>query len=173
MQGDRERCLAAGMDGYVAKPVSGASLARAIAEVCGRPPAPLPEENDLPQPAQLLAETDDAILDAGALLRRLGGKHALLLQVIQLFRVDCAKRMDELTAAAAGFDWPRLSREAHTLKGSLGNLCAGAACAAALRLEMVSRAQSAGELPGAMQALAAEIDRLKPALDRLDRPENT
>src|SRR5262249_37843695 len=39
MQGDHERCLAAGMDGYVTKPVSGPTLARAIADVLGRPPA--------------------------------------------------------------------------------------------------------------------------------------
>ena len=62
------------------------------------------------------------------------GNRELLTQVLQMFHTDCRKRMKELNAAAASQDWTRLCRETHTLKGSLGALCAGAAYAAALRL---------------------------------------
>jgi HPt (histidine-containing phosphotransfer) domain-containing protein len=77
--------------------------------------------------------------------------------------------MSELAAAAACQDWARLGREAHTLKGTLGNLCANGAYAVALRLEMLARNQSSADLAEALQGLTAEMDRLQPVLAELDR----
>jgi CheY-like chemotaxis protein len=169
MQGDRERCIAAGMDGYVTKPISGATLACAIAAVLGRPSA-VPTVEDPTQLAGPVAAMDvPAVIDTPALMRRLGGNRALLAQVVQLFRTDCTRRMSELAAAAPCQDWARLCREAHTLKGTLGNLCANGAYAAALRLEMLARNQSSAELAEAFQGLTAEMDRLQPVLAELDR----
>jgi HPt (histidine-containing phosphotransfer) domain-containing protein len=109
------------------------------------------------------------VIDTPALLRRLGGNRALLAQVVQLFRTDCTKRMSELTTAAACQDWARLCGETHTLKGTLGNLSADGAYAAAMRLEKLARDQSSTELAEALQGLKAEIDKLQPALMELDR----
>jgi PAS domain S-box-containing protein len=172
MQGDRERCLAAGMDGYFTKPISGATLARAIANVLGWPSAAPPSESrtreehtPLPKPA-----VDEApVIDTVTLLRRLNGNRELLTQVLQLFQTDCAKRMMELEAAAGSQDWTRLAREAHTLKGSLGTLCAGAAYTAALRLETLARNRSPDDLAASLKGLATEIDRLRTVLAELDR----
>jgi CheY-like chemotaxis protein len=169
MQGDRERCLAAGMDGYVTKPISGATLAGAIAAVLGRPVAAPPVEDHRPLPGPVATGDEPAVIDTPALLRRLSGNRALLAQVVQLFRTDGTKRMSELAAAAACQDWARLCREAHTLKGTLGNLCANGAYAAALRLEMLARNQSSADLAEALQGLTAEMDRLQSVLAELDR----
>jgi two-component system, sensor histidine kinase and response regulator len=169
MQGDRERCLAAGMDGYVTKPVSGAMLARAIADELGRPSAASPVADTGPSPGPVAPVDDPAAIDTKTLLRRLGGNRALLAQIVQLFRTDCTKRISELEAAAACQDWARLRREAHTLKGTLGNLSANGAYAAALQLEKLAHDQSSTDLAGALQGLTAEIDRLQPALAELER----
>ena len=60
-------------------------------------------------------------------------------------------------------------REAHALKGTLGNLCANGAYAAALRLEMLARNRSSADLGEALQGLTAEMDRLQPMLAEMDR----
>jgi CheY-like chemotaxis protein/HPt (histidine-containing phosphotransfer) domain-containing protein len=173
MQGDRERCLAAGMDGYVTKPITGATLARAIANVLGRPAAvPPPEdrvqEDETPGPGPVELTDEAPAIDIATLLRRLGGNRELLTQVLQMFRTDCSRRMNELEAAAASHDWTCLRREAHTLKGSLGTLCAGGAYAAALRLETLARNQSSADLADAFQGLTREIDKLQLVLAKLD-----
>jgi signal transduction histidine kinase/response regulator RpfG family c-di-GMP phosphodiesterase len=172
MQGDRERCVAAGMDGYVTKPVSGKALTRAIADVLGRSSAAPSDEEHPPLPGGA-AVNGPAIIDTPTLLRRLGGNRTLLGQVVQLFRTDSAKRMSELRAAAARQDWPRLCQEAHTLKGTLGNLSAQDAYAAALRLETVARSQSSADLAEALQILTREMEKLKPVLAELDRSAHT
>jgi signal transduction histidine kinase/DNA-binding NarL/FixJ family response regulator/HPt (histidine-containing phosphotransfer) domain-containing protein len=169
MQGDRERCVAAGMDGYVTKPISGAKLASAIAAVLGRPAAVAPVEDHAPSPGPPPAEDESAVLDTPALLRRLGGNRAILVEIVRLFRTECTERMNELTAAAACQDWTRLGREVHTLKGTLGNLCAQSAYAAALELETLARKQSRAGLAEAVQGLTAEIDKLQPVLAELDQ----
>jgi CheY-like chemotaxis protein len=169
MQAERERCIEAGMDGYLTKPISGATLARAIADVLGRPSAVPPVEDHTPVPGPVATVDESAALDAPALLRRLGGNRALVAQMVQLFRTDCAERMSQLAAAATCQDWTRLCREAHTLKGTLGSLCANGAYAAALRLEKLARDQSSAELGEAIQSLTAVMDRLQPALAELDR----
>jgi CheY-like chemotaxis protein/HPt (histidine-containing phosphotransfer) domain-containing protein len=167
MQGDRERCIAAGMDDYVTKPISGAKLARAIASVLG-PPSVMPPVSDHTQSREPVATVNEpAVIDTPALLRRLGGNRALLAEVVQLFRADCTKRMSELSAATACQDWICLWREAHTLKGTLGNLCANSAYAAALRLETLARSQLSAGLTEAFKGLSEEIDRLQPVLAEL------
>jgi CheY-like chemotaxis protein len=127
MEGDRERCLQVGMDGYLTKPVRPQELFETLASLRlqsvavdkGRPEVP--------------AASD--VFDYVALLSRIEGDETLLHELVGLFLEDTPQRLDHLRAAFANHDLPALERAAHTLKGSVGNLCAPRAFEAAKRLE--------------------------------------
>jgi PAS domain S-box-containing protein len=139
MTGDRERCLAAGMDGYVSKPLRPTELFATIGAVLGppggaEPGANAPSGGPAPPP-----------LDATALLAGFGGNRKLLGEVIDLFLADTPRILDEARLALERRDAPGLAASAHALKGSLGLFAQTGAYEAARRLEAAARA---GELAG-------------------------
>ena len=156
MQGDRERCLAAGMDGYVAKPLRPKELFEVIARLTA-PAAFTPETPAAP-------EEEQDILDRKTLWERVAGDADLLREIIELFLADCPERLLELHEALTHQDFPALARAAHRLKGALGNISANHALAAVRRVETAARA---GDVQAATEALARlenELARLTPLL---------
>jgi CheY-like chemotaxis protein len=187
MKGDRERCLAAGMDGYVTKPIRGQELEAAIDEVMRRPDekqsagerkgaaagvaAKVPDDrskgaaqNGDRAPASPSAEASREIIDFDEALAGLGGDQDLLNYVIELFFDELMGLSSQLEAAIAARDEATLQRTAHTLKGSLSHLAAHAATEAAMRLEQLGAARSLSDVGTAYQALVDELERLEPAL---------
>jgi two-component system, sensor histidine kinase and response regulator len=125
LKGDRERCLEAGADGYVPKPVSPAMLFREIERVLGR------------QPAHVQQDTADGV--DPEVLARVGSDPEVLREIIQLFVEDCPKQLDAIRAGLAGGDPDAVYRAAHTLKGSIGNFQAQAIVALLQRMEARAR----------------------------------
>jgi CheY-like chemotaxis protein len=152
MVGDRERCLAAGMDGYVPKPLRSEKLLDAIDEAQGK---------SVPQRVAAQA-VDGVVLDEGALLALLGGNHGVVRELAGIFDADSPGRLAELQEAVAQGDAARARRAAHGLKGSTGNLCGRVAAGAADRIE---RLAAAGDLDG----VRAELPALEAALAELSR----
>jgi signal transduction histidine kinase/CheY-like chemotaxis protein/HPt (histidine-containing phosphotransfer) domain-containing protein len=158
MKGDRERCLASGMDGYMSKPILAAELFRAIDEALTR------GGHGLPVHANGVATK---VFDQVASLERTGGNEELLGEMAVLFAAECPKQMLEIREAIARQDAAVLERAAHTLRGSVSNFCAPAAVAAVGELETMGRK---GVLQGATvayEALATALEQLQPALARL------
>ena len=156
MQGDRERCLAAGMDGYVSKPLRPTELFEVIASLTA-PAASTPET-----PAA--SEEEQDILDRKTLWERVAGDAELLREIIDLFLADCPERLLELHEALTHQDYTALARAAHRLKGALGNISANKALAAVRRVETSARAGDVHAATKALARLENELARLTPLL---------
>jgi CheY-like chemotaxis protein len=152
MKGDRERCLAAGMDHYVAKPIHPAELFEAIERLI-RPSAPAP-------PARL----DDCI-DWQAAWASLEGDHQLFRELARLFLDSLPGQLEAIHLAAEKTPGPDLEHAAQRLKSAVGNFAARPACAAALRLEQIARQGDLEPVREAMGALDFETHRLQLALE--------
>jgi CheY-like chemotaxis protein/anti-sigma regulatory factor (Ser/Thr protein kinase) len=146
MKGDRERCLAAGMDAYVAKPLQAQELFEVI-ECLVRPPSGPEAERpiEILPPAkvevelQVEARPPEPLLDRNVLLARVDGDPELLQEVVGLFLDDAPRLLSEVRAAVTRRDAPVLERTAHTLKGCVGNFGAKKVFDMARRLEEIGR----------------------------------
>ena len=131
MKGDRERCIAAGMDGYLAKPIRPQELDEMLDRYLDVKP-PLAE---LIEACTLSAET----VRVDELLERIDGDRNFLAELLDVLRANypaqvCAGREAVATNDAAG-----LQRVAHSLKGAFKNLAAPTASDLAAELESMGR----------------------------------
>ena len=131
MKGDRERCLAAGMDGYVAKPLQARELFEVVESFFFRQVSPDLEGGT--------SRSEESPFDLSDALRHVNGDKDLLKELLQLFAVECPQLLTEIRNAINHSDAVLLRRAAHTLKGSISNFGAPAVVAAAQRLENLGR----------------------------------
>ncbi len=155
MKGDREQCLAVGMDGYVAKPIRPADLAAEIERHTR-----LVEQAPQPSPCPL----GNDCIDWEAAWANLEGDRDLLSQLARLFLNDLPAQMEAIHHAAGHKLGHDLEGRAHRLKGSLGNFAAKPAVEAALQLERIARREDFEHIQPAIEALDHEIERLQSAL---------
>jgi PAS domain S-box-containing protein len=158
MDGDRERCLEAGMDGYFAKPIDPRTFLAAIESRA------LPTES---VSGSLDPSKSEGAFDEAALLARFDGNRKLLESLARTFQEDCPKMMARIRKSLQMRDTPGLAEAAHALKGSVGNFGASAAFDSAKRLEITTRQ---GALDGAWEMYASledDIARLLPGLEKL------
>jgi CheY-like chemotaxis protein len=158
MKGDRERCLAAGMDGYVSKPISAPALFQEMDEILG---FWSPRQDTVPN------TPTNAILDTAACLERTGGNRQLLAEIAALFAAECPKRMEAIRDAIGQHNAPDLERAAHVLVGSVSTFCAPVATAAARKLESMGRDDQLQDAHAAYQSLETALQELNPELARL------
>jgi PAS domain S-box-containing protein len=158
MKGDRERCLAAGMDGYTSKPIRIRDLEQAIAQLIG----PL----DSASASVLERREADGVIDHAALLAGVDGDRGLLLELVRLFLADCPQGLAEIREAIHRGDPGALGKAAHALKGSIGNFAARNAFAAAQRLEIMGRDGNLENAGKALATLESELARLTEELGK-------
>jgi CheY-like chemotaxis protein len=155
MKGDRERCLASGMDDYLSKPVQRGELLRVLGWAA--------KEAGAVEVAPIAASPSPA-LDRGPALERLGGDEDLFAEVAGLFREDAPKLLDEIRRAVATGDAPAVQRAAHGLKGAAMYVGGTPVSTAAAALEEIGMTGNLVAAPLALDTLAHEVGRLTTAL---------
>jgi CheY-like chemotaxis protein len=160
LKGDRERCLEAGMDGYVGKPISAAALFDEFARLL--PDAATPVGPDVDD--EDFALDGDRLYDRAAALARIDGDEKLLDELAGLFLEEYPKQRAIMREAIKNGELETLKRTAHALRGALGNFYAHRAVKAVQAVEDAAQQGEADAAGRAMKELAREIDRLKPHL---------
>jgi CheY-like chemotaxis protein len=126
MKGDRERCLNAGMDEYICKPVRPAELFAAIEKVTFS--------------ESIKSRREEQMVDWIDVLERTGGDRGFLVELVSLFLDQQVPLLREIESAIDAGDHNKIEHAAHALRGAIGNFSNQEAYEAALRLERMARA---------------------------------
>jgi two-component system, sensor histidine kinase and response regulator len=159
MKGDRERCLEAGMDGYLSKPIRPQELDDLLDIYIAR-------DRELPSVLKPSTSLENPICTE-ELLERIDGDRVFLSELLDLLRLDYPEQLRTAQTAIAKGDPAALQRVGHALKGALGNLSAPIASRIAGELELMG---TAGELVFAESKvieLEKEVSRAIEALEGL------
>ncbi|HWI03074.1 MAG TPA: Hpt domain-containing protein, partial [Acidimicrobiales bacterium] len=157
---DRDKCMAAGMDGYLAKPVKDEELRSVLDHLLfGVETSPAQAGGAGPAPAE-----GDGALDPEqfALLRALG-EPAVVATLVEQYLQDAATQLDDLRRIAEGGDPGDLRIAAHGLRGSSATMGASAVAATCEALEHAA-GQGRMPAPDVLERLSFELDRAAEAM---------
>jgi CheY-like chemotaxis protein len=145
VKGDRERCLQAGMDVYVSKPIDTDKLFEAIETLTRK------VEN-----SKTIA-ADSATVDKMLLLKAFDGDWSFLEEVVEVFLSDYPRLMDDLRRANTEGDCDLLMRSAHSLKGMLKNFQAESAAGVAYQIEKKAKTENCDDVRTKIEDLTDRI----------------
>ena len=180
MAGDRERCLEAGMDAYVSKPLRPYELLAAVdslvasrpgsdrsksSVVSGLPPTPKAKPISAREVGSQTPTAPD--LDGAALLAGFNGNRTLLGEVIDIFLVDGPQLMTAIRQARESRDEKAFASSAHALKGSMGLFVQRGAYETARRLEQAGKSGDLTGVDATLATLETEMTELRAALGHL------
>jgi two-component system sensor histidine kinase/response regulator len=166
LAGEREKCLAAGMNDYLAKPVSLEQIGAVIRLWASKNSAETPAAPDL------MEQDDQYVLDrerVSSFLAISRTQNGFLEGLVKTFREDVPSRIDALRAAASTGDARDLANAAHAMKSSSGSVGAKRMLAMASSLEQTARAGRIDGADAAIEQIAAEFRRVLVAYDGIIR----
>lgn len=153
MKSDREACLKAGMDGYVAKPIRVTQLFQTIASVLQKP-----------KQSAAQAELKPSTVDWSKALEIVQDDCVLLGEITQAFLEEVPRLVRQLHVSLAGQDGPTFQRAAHTLKSSLRYFGASEAFDVAYELECIGRDARFTDAPELLAKVEVELEQIEPEL---------
>jgi HPt (histidine-containing phosphotransfer) domain-containing protein len=165
MVGDRERCLEAGMDDYLSKPIGREEL---LAVLAGRVGKQIPGSKERPTQPEMNREVlADRVLNKAELLSRLDGDAQLLHAVIDLFLADSESLLTRVSDAVTRQDADALERTAHNLKGPVSIFGSQGAVKSAQQLETMGRTRDLSHARETFAELKNQVQGLQEALGEL------
>ena len=163
LKGDRERCLQAGMDDYISKPITARHLMDAMATLVASGKRASPHENPIPDPGP----GQDVPLEA--LLSHFDDDRDFFIDAVDIFLEDYPSVLAEIQTAIEDKDADGLKCHAHSLKGMIDNFQDSQAHAHALALEHMGRNQDLSRGSEALARLKTRLDLLEKSLTGLTR----
>ena len=164
MQGDLERCMEAGMNDYLTKPVDPQALSEALDKWLPKETAPVaPERTALISAKKLEAP----VFDRAGMMARMMDDEVLAKEVVEAFLNDIPRQIGTLQGCLEAGDAPGAERQAHTIKGASANVGGEALRAVAFEMEKAARA---GDLEAAnvrMAELKTQFEKLKQAMKKM------
>ena len=176
LQGDRERCMAAGMDGYVSKPFTSDALIVLLERwLPGKAKIPdntskIEESKDpsmSENPSEKTLSAPHAILDMSAMAKRLMGDEQLAMQICGVVIEEIPRQFAELRRLVAAGDVHASERQAHTIKGAALNIGAEDLRSVAYEMEVAGRAGNREAVNRLLPTMEEQLVRVQVAYRKL------
>jgi CheY-like chemotaxis protein/HPt (histidine-containing phosphotransfer) domain-containing protein len=167
MESDRRKCLAAGMNGYLAKPLRLGALGQAIAEWTGNPHAAA--EPQAPSPEEEAGRTTS--FDAKGFTESVMGSEALARRVIRGFVSDMPRQIALLAQAVSDGDTSQVVLMAHSIKGAAASVGGQEIRDASRKIEQHGRDGNLTASENALRELSTSFERAKEEMERFCQEE--
>jgi PAS domain S-box-containing protein len=158
MAGDRDSCLAAGMNDYISKPLHYQAMYATIARWTHR------EEHPFAQPAAAVQSDAASVLDVDNAMARIGGED-IYLSVLPLFIPNQGQKVKLIEEALSVNDRATAERLAHSLKGVAASVGAFSLAESARQLEEAIMAEKTSEYPHLIEAAANQLSQAVAAIE--------
>ncbi len=166
MAGDRQRCIEAGMDDYVAKPIVPEMLIAAIERQLENQDVSVEQREDAPTPEAVVSGSNPVFVRE-SLLERLGGEESMVAEILKLYVEDAPLQLTRIRQGIEQENFEEVHLCAHSLKGASANVGAEAMREACLRLESAAKSGGSSELMECLVAAEERFTLLRSHLENL------